>query len=297
MTNLMYIVGSGRSGSTVIERVLNAAPNVISVGEVHALWRLPVADLLCSCGSRVPDCAFWQEALEDAGIGRPALQRLAQLEREVVRNRYLMQLRFDLNRIRTDDRLSEFAALQAALMQGVRKAGRADIVLDSSKAGPRAWALAAHLDPLFLHVYRGAEDVIASWRRPKFEPSTGAPMKKPGLAEAALDWVKAEQAARGLAGVANVSRINYSAFASAPRPTLETALDELLPGLVATVNWVSPRSVHPARQYHSVLGNPDRFDKADILIAPQKASDRARFGSFERGVIGAIGKTLERAYP
>lgn len=297
MRNLLYIVGSGRSGSTVIERVLNSAPQVISVGEVHALWRLPMSDLLCSCGARVPACSFWQEALEVAGIGEQALERLAQLERQVVRNRYLMQLRFDLKRIRADDRLSEFAALQAALMQGIGTAGAGQIVLDSSKAGPRAWVLAAHLDPVFLHIYRGAEDVIASWRRPKYEPSTGAPMKKPGLVEAATDWVKAEQAARSLAGVTSLSRINYRAFASAPRETLRAALDRSLPGLVEAVDWVSPRSIRPATQYHSVLGNPDRFDRANIEITPQNATDRAPFGAFERGVIGAIGKTLERAYP
>ncbi len=122
-------------------------------------------------------------------------------------------------------------------------------------------------------------------------------MKKPRLHEAALDWIKAEQAARSLARVASVSRINYGAFALNPREALCSALNGRLPGLVDAVNWIGPRSVRPSADYHSVLGNPDRFSRTNITIAPQKASDRARFGTVERGVIGAIGKTLERAYP
>ena len=293
MTNLIYIVGSGRSGSTVIERVLNSAPQVVGVGEIHALWRLPVQSLLCSCGSRVPDCDFWQGALGHADIGAPEIARLAQLEREVVRNTYLMRLRYDLDRIRRDDRLAEFGELQGRLMDGTRAAGQGDVVLDSSKAGPRAWVLAATLKPLILHVYRGAEDVIASWRRPKFEPSTGTAMKKPPLREAAGDWIKAEQAARSLARVADVARIEYGKFATEPR----AALAGPLPDIAGAVDWIGARDVRPGAEYHSVLGNPDRFDQQTIVIAPQKASDRSHFGLVERGVIGVIGKTLERAYP
>lgn len=179
MRDLLYIIGSGRSGSTVMERVINSSPRFCGVGEIHALWRLPIADLMCSCGARVPDCGFWSQALEQADIGARELTRLAELERSVVRNTYLMTLRYDLGRIRNDDRLAEFTALQERLFAGVRAASGAEVVLDSSKAGPRAFVLAAGLDPVFLHAYRGAEDVIASWRRPKFEPSTGTPMKKP----------------------------------------------------------------------------------------------------------------------
>lgn len=297
MTGLVYIVGSGRSGSTVIERVLHSAPRVVGVGEMHALWRLPLADLLCACGSRVPNCHFWREALEMSRIGPGEIARLAQLEREVVRNRYLLKLGFDLERIRGDDRLSEFGELQMRLLQAVREAGQGDVVLDSSKAGPRAWVLAAMAEPLILHVYRGAQEVLASWRRPKFEPATGSAMKKPSLQTAAMDWIKAEQAARGLSRVADVSRVDYTAFATDPKAALSTALNQRKPGLVDQIDWVGARAVRPATQYHSVLGNPDRFDASLIEIAPQHAADRSRFGWFEGGAIRAVGKTLELAFP
>lgn len=232
-----------------------------------------------------------------AGIGSAALARLATLEREVIRNRHLMRLGYRLSSIAGDAELAEFAALQAQLFEGVRFAGQGAVVVDSSKAGPRAWALAPGLKPAILHVYRGAEDVIASWRRPKFDPSTNAPMKKPSLAVAAMDWIKAEQAARSLAKCLPVRRLDYGDFATDPQSALTRALEPEFPGLVQTMAWTGRRTVRPAAQYHSVLGNPDRFDRADIRIAPQRAADRSRFGAAEQGVIGTLGKTLEWVYP
>lgn len=297
MNDCIYIIGSGRSGSTVMERVLNSAPRVCGIGEVHALWRLDASGLLCSCGQPVPVCGFWRATLDHAGFGPDQIKRLATLENSVVRNTYLMTLRYDLARIRADDRLAEFIDLQRRLLAGARAASGAAIVLDSSKAGPRAFVLAAGLNPVFLHAYRGAEDVIASWRRPKFEPSTGSPMKKPPIREAAMDWIKVEQAARALSRVATLRRIDYLAFSSNPRATLHTALDDLFPGLVDSLDWQGENRVRPAQTYHSVLGNPDRFSREDIVIRPQHASDRSRFGTGERLLIRSVGKGLEAIWP
>jgi hypothetical protein len=295
LRDLIYTVGSGRSGSTVIERVLNSAPGVLAVGEVHALWRLPIANLLCSCGKHVPDCPFWAQTLDSAGIGAPELARLAELEQSVVRNTYLVRKRYDLTQLREDPQIVEFNDLQTRLFAAARQAGNAKIILDSSKAGPRAWVLAAGFSPVFLHAFRGAEDVIASWRRPKFEPSTQTPMKKPPISEAAMDWIKVEQSARSLAKSAPVCRVTYKSFANAPRETLSAALDAYFPGLVDSAAWVGPNAIQPAADYHSVLGNPDRFDTGVIEIRPQRAST-SHLSMLENLAIKSVGRALETLY-
>ncbi|MEP1765211.1 MAG: hypothetical protein ABJJ53_00945 [Sulfitobacter sp.] len=295
MTNLIYIVGSGRSGSTVIERVLNSAPQVLAVGEIHALWRLPLENLLCSCGETVPDCPFWVETLKSASIGVAELSRLSELENSVVRNKYLIRKRFDLTALRSDPEVNEFNHLQGRLFDAARAVSGAKILLDSSKAGPRAWVLAAGFDPVFLHAFRSAEDVIASWRRPKFEPSTQTPMKKPPISEAALDWIKVEQSARSLAKVAEVRRVSYQHFANAPREALSQALNPSFPGLVGAADWVGENAIQPAQEYHSVLGNPDRFDKGVIQIRPQRAA-ASHFSTLENVAIRSVGRALEAVY-
>ncbi len=242
-------------------------------------------------------CAFWQQVLDRAGIGEAELAELAMLERRIVRNKFLAPLLYDLRRIRRDADVARFNALQSRLFDAVRFASGSEIVLDSSKAGSRAWVLAAaEHPPLFLHLYRDPADVIASWRKPKFEPSTGALMKKPSLARAAWDWIKVEQAARSLQQPRQtVRRVDYLAFAQAPRKELAAALDQYLPGLVDTVAWQGETKVAPRMQYHSVLGNPDRFDNGVIAIQPKRVP-RGQFSRLEAIAIGSIAAVLQRIY-
>lgn len=280
-----------------MERVLNSSPLLAGVGEIHALWRLPLDSLKCSCGAALPDCGFWQAALGHAGIGAAELAELAALESRVVRNKFLIRKGYDLGRIAADPQVVRFNALQARLFGGVRQASGTRIVLDSSKAGPRAWLLAAGpARPLFLHAYRNARDVIASWRKPKFEPSTGTLMKKPSLAGAALDWIKVEQAARSLARRGPpLQRVNYADFAASPRSALEAALEAGFPGLTASIGWRDARQVAPGPQYHSVLGNPDRFDSGLIEIRP-KSVQKDNFSGTEALAIQSIAAVLHRFY-
>lgn len=56
---ILYIAGYGRSGSSVLSRMLGYADGFVSVGE---FWRVrgEVRDGgMCSCGSRIADCRFW----------------------------------------------------------------------------------------------------------------------------------------------------------------------------------------------------------------------------------------------
>jgi hypothetical protein len=59
---LLYLGGLGRSGSTIIERLLGQLPGVCSVGEVVHLWRRGIGDAeRCGCGEPFPGCPFWSK--------------------------------------------------------------------------------------------------------------------------------------------------------------------------------------------------------------------------------------------
>lgn len=59
---MIYIMGTGRSGSTVLHVLLSNAPDALGVGELTHLWRDLAADTQCSCGVSVQDCQVWSEA-------------------------------------------------------------------------------------------------------------------------------------------------------------------------------------------------------------------------------------------
>jgi hypothetical protein len=61
---VLYIAGSGRSGSTILDNTLGQIDGFFSVGELRYIWeRGLIEDRLCGCGERVHQCPFWAAAL------------------------------------------------------------------------------------------------------------------------------------------------------------------------------------------------------------------------------------------
>ena len=59
-TRVIYIMGAGRSGSTVLDTVLGNHPDIVSVGELANLHRFGWTNgEYCACGLRGNTCGFW----------------------------------------------------------------------------------------------------------------------------------------------------------------------------------------------------------------------------------------------
>lgn len=74
---LLYIVGSGRSGSSLLDVLLGLHSEVIAAGEVSRLSK--PSELQCPCGSMVDRCPHWSAAGQRLGLdgnGRVAWERL-----------------------------------------------------------------------------------------------------------------------------------------------------------------------------------------------------------------------------
>jgi hypothetical protein len=58
---MIYIVGTAHSGSTLLDLMLNAHPEIVSVGEVMRLRPAWISNkpAACSCGIPVAKCEFW----------------------------------------------------------------------------------------------------------------------------------------------------------------------------------------------------------------------------------------------
>jgi len=60
---VIYILGTGHSGSTILQYLLAGRPNIIGLGEVRQLtdrrnWRQGLVEP-CSCGAAVETCSLW----------------------------------------------------------------------------------------------------------------------------------------------------------------------------------------------------------------------------------------------
>lgn len=62
MSRVLFLVATGYSGSTLLSFLLNAHPDISSVGEAtgpYDLWE-DQRTYPCSCGATLSECAFWQ---------------------------------------------------------------------------------------------------------------------------------------------------------------------------------------------------------------------------------------------
>ena len=91
---VLFILGKGRSGSTLLDVSLGASEGFFSLGEVWWAWgdQNQLDQKACGCGRRVGDCPVWREALELARAlwaqeygPPPTLSHVASWQAEVAR--------------------------------------------------------------------------------------------------------------------------------------------------------------------------------------------------------------------
>ena len=296
MRSIIYISGSGRSGSTLLERILHSSPSVTALGELHCLWRMPTHEITCSCGSPFHDDMLWQEILEHARFNTSTIAELRRLESRVCRSGFVARHRFSLESLGADPEVQAFLDLQSSLFDSIKIVSGTSVLVDSSKAGPRAWILASDPRVALVHLHRDPAEVMASWRSTKFDPGMGRAMKRMPIHSAALDWWKVEQLISRLGRVYPVARIDYQALCSAPHAIVTAMLAELGLSEELTPNWISSNQIEPRSEYHSLNGNPDRFSKSAIQVTA-RGIDWSNVAPVERHAIRVLARALRLLCP
>jgi hypothetical protein len=66
LTDIIYIAGYGRSGSTLLEKLLQCQPAIRATGELANYFTLyNSAASQCSCGEPIQNCVFWSRVAEN----------------------------------------------------------------------------------------------------------------------------------------------------------------------------------------------------------------------------------------
>ncbi|WP_326557566.1 sulfotransferase [Micromonospora sp. NBC_01796] len=175
---VIYISGMGRSGSTLLDRMLGALPGVCTLGEVTDLWRLVEPGSLCACGSPYSGCAFWTAVGERAfgGWDRADLDRFVFLRRVVPRIRHVSWL---ARQQLTGERLAlvnEYVDYFARVYSAAVEVTGARVIIDSSKFPTVGLCLrfARDVDLRVVHLVRDPRGVAYSWTKQVANPGTGA---------------------------------------------------------------------------------------------------------------------------
>lgn len=266
-TTVLYVGGTGRSGSTVLANLLGEADGMVSVGEVRFLWERGIQeDRLCGCGERFSVCPFWQEVLRTAyPQGEPSATAVMQQLQQRTRMRKLPGL------LGGQGGVGELADVLAPLYAAIAEVAGATVVIDSSKLPTYAALLRAlpDLDMRMLHLVRDPRAAAFSWRRVKELPDQGTrtTMERRGILKSAGLWSvwngTLEYMWRDRPGA--YYRMCYERFIEDPAGELQSAMAAF--GL-AGQPWsalTGPRSARVST-HHTVAGNPARLRQGSVTL-------------------------------
>lgn len=270
---LVFIVGARRSGSTLLDLLLNNNTQIKSLGEIHRLTQYARSNTeLCTCGKPVMECPFWlevqAEALNVLGVdkGEPLLKTkevMLDLQKfNLVANmleqatlllgwRWLHKLMMRLTA------KSHYEAVMNSLFwyDIVRRVTGRPIIVDSSKSRRRFKALYLADSEAFRVIYmvRDGRAVAASWMR-----RLGMSMEE-GANEWLIDVQRSTWSLRWIPS-RKVKYVHYEPLCRETEPTIRNVCEFL------EVPFDKEMLLLKKTEAHIIGGNPMRFRTEETSI-------------------------------
>jgi hypothetical protein len=280
---VVYLAGFGRSGSTILERLLGAVPGWTHIGELVDLARsVVVKHERCGCGLFFDECPVWSAVGQQAfgGWDAPEIHRLAELRLVIARQRHVTRL---LAARSPRARESEFTRLvreyqdgYARIYQAVADVTGSSVIVDASKGPAHGLALSGasqyRLD--MINLVRDPRAVAYSWsRRSIARPqSSGVDEKmwKISALRSAWQWSALQAEVELIRSRADLTstRLRYEDLVDRPTAAIQAAAADLGMSLGARdLSHIDGRTATLGTS-HGLSGNPGRFDTGVIDLQP-----------------------------
>lgn len=264
--NLIYIAGTPRCGSTLLELLLSGSDNVFALGEFRDAGLHLEEDHICHCGEKLRTCPFWCHALE--GIWHSQHPVWAELGKLTDRWGLCNSSHLWSDRMRgvSDAFLSEVGRLYST----VAKTSSSHVLVDATKGAYYLYLLSQipELSVFCIHLVRDPCAVAYSIYKRK---RTGIPQYcRASPVSAALEW-----AAKNLHISAAIRRaripyvqIKYLDFTTDPQNTRNAVFRKM--GLA------QPAGVDLSRLFaqtnnHAIGGSPSSYSQEKSRIIPDRS--------------------------
>lgn len=275
---VLYILGWGRSGTTILDNLLGSTGGFFSTGELGAVWDEGfLHGNPCGCGLPVPMCPVWSRVsarLSATGVGlEPSeLKTLASRHRELTLERQTWRImREEKRRGASRPDVSTHLGVVGELYAAIAAVTGAKVIVDSSKVPTEAalLRLVRNVKPYFLHVVRDPRAAAYSWQRQRSQEGARGPRPMPrrGAANSSARWLL-----RNLLSEAVVKRhghertllLRYEDFVTRPIHYLRE-VTRLVGEPGATLPQVE-QGVATLGSNHAVSGNPSRFRTEEVAL-------------------------------
>lgn len=163
--DILYVMGTGRSGTTILEVLLTNSQGVEGTGELKHIFRDGfVRGVTCACGKPACECDLWSQVMEQGKWSRAESAELARMFEAAESHAHFPRVFFGAV---SADVVDRYRDATGRILRAVRRGTGCSVVVDSSKYPSRALLL----DRLFpgkvrvLCITRSARGLLAAFRK------------------------------------------------------------------------------------------------------------------------------------
>jgi hypothetical protein len=274
---ICYIGGWGRSGSTILGKILGQFDGFVDVGETKYLWGvLRNPQWRCGCGELMTACPFWSAVVSTstAANGPMDLASTDVLAHSSERFRRIGALWRNSRRVSRSQPAIERHL--GGLYASIAEVSGARVIVDTSKTP--SWSLIASgvedVEVYVVHLVRDPRAVAFSWSRVRPSPGgiAGENQETCSTSRSALHWVGNNvglaTASRHVVGASRYLRVRYEDFVSSPEETVLEIVEFL--GEQPIGNPFTSAARAELQPTHNASGNPSRFKSGEIELVPDE---------------------------
>ena len=226
---VIYIMGAGHIGSTILDIALNNHPRIEGVGEVSKVHRSGWSgdrNRRCACGVELDECSYWPQVRRHwaESVGGDRIDQYIALQARFERFRGGWP-RLLWNRFRPGSDFAEYVKQTEAMYRAIQQVSGKPIIVDSSLTPRRAYALTRNpnIDLRLIHLVRDGRGCIWSLMKPGKKTLTKTYRPAPSWRTTKY-WISANLQSTWVFNRVPGSkrqRIRYEDFVSDPSSTMQ----------------------------------------------------------------------------
>lgn len=278
---LLYIAGVGRSGSTLLDRLIGVDERFHSGGEVQGVWELGVlGDRMCSCGARFRACPFWRaiSAQHADLLSCTSAETVVSYTDQVLPTSAMWRWATSGLRARAwETRPHRYDQTTLNLYQALQRATGCRAIIDSTKHPVYLYHLARipGIHVRVVHLIRDPRAVAFSWGKAPFaDPDGRTTMSRFGPLEASALWLLWNLLTERVCHDRKLPylRLKYEALVANPAQSLSRVVAFAQSGDPAS-GCETAAGVDSMRlkTSHIVSGNPMRFRRDAVHLQEDTA--------------------------
>ncbi|MFQ5642248.1 MAG: hypothetical protein ACE5FQ_00965 [Thiogranum sp.] len=270
MDNLqvIYVAGSGRSGTTILDRVLGTLDGVTSFNEIYCLLTDGLRDNdRCACGTRFNDCDFWRDVLDRVLDGPDDITRIRNLYDRFDHMQQFLRIFLGAPGDHYRKQLDEYRTWLGKLYFTLAEKSGNRIIIDSSKVPTRALILnqVDGIDVHVVHLVRDVRAVVYAWQKEKYNPAYESRLPTYATLRTVRFWYARNLTSELLGRRMPYVRFIYEDFVRNPQSALPHLTSRLAPLADKRFSFLEDGSIR-LDALHSIGGNPDRFTTGPVKL-------------------------------